>query len=30
LDVDGFVVGRAGLDMTKLSSVIRTLARSVE
>lgn len=27
-DVDGFVVGRAGLDMTKLRSIIRTLARN--
>jgi triosephosphate isomerase len=26
-DVDGFVVGRAGLDMTKLRSIIQTLAR---
>jgi triosephosphate isomerase len=27
-DVDGFVVGRAGLDTTKLRSIIRTLARN--
>lgn len=27
-DVEGFVVGRAGLDMTKLRSIIRTLANS--
>jgi triosephosphate isomerase len=27
-DVDGFVVGRAGLDTTKLRSIIRTLALS--
>jgi triosephosphate isomerase len=26
-DVDGFVVGRAGLDMAKLRSIIQTLAR---
>lgn len=29
-DVDGFVVGRAGLDTTKLASIIRTLARNGE
>jgi len=28
LDVDGFVVGRAGLDTSKLRSIIQTLARS--
>ena len=27
-DVEGFVVGRAGLDMTKLKSIIHTLANS--
>lgn len=27
-DVEGFVVGRAGLDMTKLRSIIQTLANS--
>ena len=27
-DVQGFVVGRAGLDMTKLRSIIQTLADS--
>jgi triosephosphate isomerase len=29
-DVDGFVVGRAGLDMAKLKSIIHTLARDGE
>jgi hypothetical protein len=29
-DVDGFVVGRAGLGTTKLASIIRTLARNGE
>ena len=27
-DVEGFVVGRAGLEMTKLKSIIHTLATS--
>lgn len=27
-DVDGFVVGRAGLDVEKLSSICRTLVRA--
>lgn len=26
-DVDGFVIGRAGLDTSKLSSIIKTLIR---
>ena len=29
-DVDGFVVGRAGLDCTKLSSICNTLKASAK